>query len=119
LRVTNTLCSRKYHQFKEDLLKVSGGIWSLDLFPDVCPAIRGPYDSVADAHRDRDLLWHYGERHGRYIWVVTPQAAFKLIREQSTFHSVEITSDTLSMELVRLRVRGPQNEWITVTNKTR
>lgn len=106
-------------RFAEESAELHDGIWSLDLLPQAEQVLRGPYGSVAQAHRDRDWLWNYGERHGRYIWVVTSGAVARLASERSDVHSIELATDALTMEVVRLSVRGPNREWCEVTHRRR
>ncbi len=113
----NSMSPELCRTFKEHLSTVSPGIWMLDLFPGLEKVLLGPYNSVAEAHRDRDMLWHYGEMHGRYVWVVTSGAAVKLCNEMPTFNSVELTTDNLTMEVVRLRVASPNKDWQIISNR--
>lgn len=106
-------------RFAEETARLHDGIWGLDLMPAAEHVLRGPYCSVAQAHRDRDWLWNYGEKHGRYIWVATSRAVERLARERGDMHSIELTMDALTMEVVRLSVRGPNKEWCDVTHKRR
>jgi hypothetical protein len=104
-------------RFAEEAAELDDGVWSLDMLPEAEQVLRGPYGSVAQAHRDRDWLWNYGEKHGRYIWVVTSRAVARLAKERSDLHSIELTTDALTMEVVRLSVRGPNREWCDVTHR--
>jgi len=117
LKTINSMSPGLCRTFKDHLSILSPGIWMLDLFPGVEKVLRGPYKSVADAHRDRDMLWHYGEMHGRYVWVVTSGAAVKLCDKIPTFHSVELTTDNLTMEVVRLRVASGYTDWQIISNR--
>lgn len=87
------------------------GIWLVDLDPRAESVLQGPFDSVADAHDNRDFIWHYGDKFGRYIWYVNTVNAASLLKllmknaNNSDFSPmVELDIDTLPLEIVGLKI---------------
>ena len=86
------------------------GIWLLDMDPRADKMLIGGYDTIADAHEDRDYIWHYGAKFGRYLWVMTQkgraemQKMIKTLEVKNKSPFIELEIDTLPMEVISVRM---------------
>jgi hypothetical protein len=93
---------------------LSNGIWLLDLDPRAEVMIVGPFDSISEAHDNRDFIWNYGDQFGRYLWYVSPKSCesiYKLIKnidmtEEAAKPNLELEIDTLPLEVIAIRFIG-------------
>jgi hypothetical protein len=94
--------------------RLEDGIWLLDLDPRAQIMLVGPFESISEAHDNRDYIWHYGDQFGRYLWYVsrkTNESIHKLIKnvdmgEESTKPNIELEIDTLPLEVVAIKLIG-------------
>jgi len=92
----------------------TNGIWLLDLDPKAEFMAVGPFESISEAHDNRDYIWHYGEQYGRYLLYVSPKthdSIYRLLRninlnEEATKPNIELEIDTLPLEVVAIRFVG-------------
>jgi hypothetical protein len=102
---------RLLQQIKAEL---TDGIWLLDLDPRAKCILVGPFESISEAHDNRDYIWNYGEQFGRYLWYVsskTNEAIYKLLKnvdmsEEATKPNIELEIDTLPLEVIAIRFVG-------------
>ena len=92
-------------KLREELCDLSPGIWLVDLDLRSDKVLVGPFDTIAEAHDNRDFIWHYGDRFGRYLWVVTPKVLDNLRGRQGLVQHIEIGIDTLPLEVVSMKVK--------------
>jgi hypothetical protein len=92
----------------------SNGLWLLDLDPRTEFMTTGPFESISEAHENRDYIWHYGEQFGRYLWYVSPKtydSIYRLLKntnlnEEAAKPNIELEIDTLPLEVVAIRFVG-------------
>ena len=91
------------------------GIYLLDMDPLAEKMILGPFDSVAEAHDNRDYIWHYGETYGRYLWLLNERSVATLKMAPDRIQYMEIHIDTLPLEVtaVKIKLEG-QKTWLPV-----
>jgi hypothetical protein len=106
--------SRRDKLLQEIRERLEDGIWLLDLDPRAEMMLLGPFESVSEAHDNRDYIWHYGDQFGRYLWYVsrkTNESIHRLIKnidmtEESTKPNIELEIDTLPLEVVAIKLTG-------------
>lgn len=99
------------NEIKENL---SDGLWLLDLDPRTELMLLGPFDSVSEAHDNRDYIWNYGDQFGRYLWYVSPktcESIHKLLRnvdmaEDASKPNIELEIDTIPLDVIAIRFVG-------------
>jgi hypothetical protein len=92
-------------KMQEEMSSLSPGVWLVDLDPDCDKVLLGPFDTVAEAHDNRDYIWHYGDRYGRYLWVVTPTVLDKLRGRTHLLQHIEVGIDTLPLEVTSMKIK--------------
>jgi hypothetical protein len=103
---------------KDEFEVLHTGLWMLDLNPKASRALLGPYDSIASAHDNRDYLWNYGDRYGRYLWLVSPRTSHLILTHRLDIQHIEASLDTLPMEVVSMKIKiTNRNEWIKIPQK--
>lgn len=93
---------------------LTNGIWLLDLDPRAEIMVLGPFESISEAHDNRDYIWNYGDQFGRYLWYVSPktcESIYKLLKnvdmsEEATKPNIELEIDTLPLEVIAIRFVG-------------
>jgi hypothetical protein len=114
MRYKSTLNYDQRDKFLQEIQdSLTEGIWLVDLDPRADVMLLGPYESIADAHDDRDFIWHYGDKFGRYLWyvnVVNAATIKKLIAKYTNDSDnkpmVELNIDTLPFEITGIRLIG-------------
>lgn len=100
-------------KLKPDLKSLHPGLWMLDLDPKCEKVLLGPFNTVAEAHDNRDYIWHYGDRFGRYLWLVGSAAADTLATRCDSIQHIEVAIDTLPLEVIGMRIKVENvDEWI-------
>ena len=103
---------------REEFEVLHTGLWMLDLNPKASRALLGPYDSIASAHDNRDYLWNYGDRYGRYLWLVSPRTSHLILTHRLDIQHIEASLDTLPMEVVSMKIKITNRiEWLKITQK--
>lgn len=104
--------------FKKLIPKLEPGLWLIDLDPNANDLILGPYDSIAEAHDSRDFIWHYGDRFGRYMWLLNRHSYEILKAHGAGIQHIEVAIDTLPLEIVGMKIKVEGiNEWIRVPRR--
>lgn len=105
-------------RLRDELARLQPGVWLMDLDPKCDKILLGPFDTVAEAHDNRDFIWHYGDRFGRYLWLVLPSTMDKLRGRLHSIQHIELGVDTLPLEVVgmRIKIEGVK-EWVTIPRK--
>lgn len=93
---------------------LTNGLWLLDLDPRAESMLLGTFESIAEAHENRDYIWNYGDQFGRYLWYVSPktsESVYKLIKnvdmgEEGTKPNIELEIDTLPLEVIAIKFIG-------------
>jgi hypothetical protein len=95
-------------------------MWLLDLDKRAETHLLGPFETVAKAHDNRDYIWSYGDRYGRYLWLVSQNAANLLNSSADRIQHIEVAIDTLPLEVVgfKLKVEN-ESQWIRTPSKRR
>jgi len=108
------------NKLKEELPKIYQGMWLLDLDKRAEKHLLGPFDTVAEAHDNRDYIWSYGDRYGRYLWLINKAAADVLKHNADKVQHIEAAIDTLPLEVIgfKLKVKG-LDEWVRAPCKRR
>jgi hypothetical protein len=102
-------------QFKKSIVDLQPGLWLIDLDPRADKLILGPYDSISEAHEQRDFLWHYGDRFGRYMWLLSRNSCELLKAYGERIQHIELGIDTLPMEIVGMKIKVEEiNEWLRI-----
>ena len=103
---------------KDEFERIHTGLWILDFDPKAPHALLGPFDSIASAHDNRDYLWNYGDRYGRYLWLVSPRTANLILAHRLEIQHIEASLDTLPMEVVSMKIKiVNRNEWLRIPQK--
>jgi len=110
----DTDVSRLSEQFKT----VTPGLWMLDLDPRCDSILIGPFDTIAEAHDKREYLWNYGDRYGRYLWLVNKAACTVLNTYADKVQYIELGIDTTPLEVISVKLKTIGiNEWIRAPRK--
>lgn len=105
-------------EFKNLIPSLQPGLWLIDLDPKASKLIVGPYDSIAEAHDSRDFIWHYGDRFGRYMWLLSRHSYEALKAHSANIQHIEAAIDTLPLEIVGMKIKVEGiNEWIRVPRR--
>jgi hypothetical protein len=105
-------------EFKKGIADLQPGLWLIDLDPRADALILGPYDSISEAHEQRDFLWHYGDKFGRYMWLLSRHSCEVLKAHSNKIQHIEVGIDTLPMEIVGMRIKVEDiHEWIKVPRR--
>lgn len=100
-------------RLNSNLNLLTPGLWMLDLDPDAEAALLGPYESISEAHSQRDNLWHHGDRFGRYMWLLGKTSCELLKAAAGKIQHVEVLIDTTPMEIVSVRIKVEGiDEWL-------
>lgn len=107
-------------KLRDELKHIHQGMWLLDLDKRAETHLLGPFETVAEAHDNRDYIWSYGDRYGRYLWLVSPNAANLLNSNADKIQHIEVAIDTLPLEVVgfKLKVEN-ESQWIRTPSKRR
>jgi hypothetical protein len=74
MKCTYTLDQARTRKLANALLEhVEVGIWLVDVDPRAKYMLVGPFDSISEAHGQRDYVWDYGGDFGRYLFYVSPK----------------------------------------------
>jgi len=92
-------------KLRTELQKLTPGLWMLDLDRECTQVLLGPYDTIAEAHDNRDYIWHYGDRFGRYLWLVSQPAAQIIRSNANKLQHIELGIDTLPLEVTQFRMK--------------
>lgn len=105
-------------RIKSEMPQLEPGIWLVDLDPNCDKVLIGPFDSIAQAHDNRDFIWHYGDRFGRYLWVVMPQSLDKIRGRIDFIQHIELGIDTLPLEVtgMKLKIQGVK-DWVSIPRR--
>jgi hypothetical protein len=105
-------------KLKTELKKLTPGLWMLDLDRECQQVLLGPYDTIAEAHNNRDYIWHYGARFGRYLWLVN-QSTSQIVRQGAdNLEYIEIGIDTLPLEVINFKIKlEGVSEWVRTPTK--
>jgi len=106
-------------KLKTELQRLTPGLWLLDLDRECEQVLLGPYDTIAEAHDHRDYIWHYGDRFGRYLWLVSQTTAQLVRGNAKDLQHIELGIDTLPLEVIKFKMKLEGNpQWIqTPTRK--
>lgn len=116
MQYTTLLEDRTVERLKQELPRIYPGLWMLDLDPKCEKMLLGPYDTVAEAHDKRDYIWHYGDRYGRYLWLLNTKSAEQIKSKIHIVNFVELTIDTMPLEVVGFRMKlNGFSEWVRPT----
>ena len=112
--LTDTDAIRLSHEFKT----VTPGLWMVDLDPRCDDILIGPFDTIAEAHDKREYLWNYGDRFGRYLWLVNKAACNILNTYADKVQYIELGIDTTPLEVISVKLKTIGiNEWIRAPRK--
>lgn len=112
MRYKTTLDFERRNKLLKDMKELLyDGIWLIDLNPAEPDILLGCYDSIAEAHEDRDYLWNYGDLYGRYLWCVNSRNFAEIKKllhlidfsDEATIPNIELEIDTLPMEVISIR----------------
>lgn len=100
-------------KLKSEVKVLHPGLWMLDLNPECDQVLLGPFSTISEAHDQRDYIWHYGDRFGRYLWLVSPSASELMKINADKLQHIELSIDTIPLEVigVKMKVEG-NNDWI-------
>jgi hypothetical protein len=113
MQYTTLLEDKTVERLKQELPRVYPGLWMLDLDPNCDRMILGPYDTVAAAHESRDYIWHYGDRYGRYLWLLSTKSAEMIKGNIRDADFLELSIDTMPLEVVGFRMKlNGVSDWI-------
>ena len=112
--LTDTAAIRLSNEFK----LVTPGLWMVDLDPRCDNILLGPFDTIAEAHDKREYLWNYGDRYGRYLWLVNKAACNILNTYADKVQYIELGIDTTPLEVISVKLKTTGiNEWIRAPRK--
>jgi hypothetical protein len=105
-------------KLKDELKYIYPSMWLLDLDKRAKVHLLGPFNTVAEAHNNRDYIWNYGDRYGRYMWLVNRSAANLLSSNADKIQHIEVAIDTLPLEVIgfKLKVEN-ESQWIKTPSK--
>jgi len=109
MRYKNLLDEDKKSKLIDEIAeKLDEGIWLVDLDPKAETVLIGPFETISDAHAQRDHLWAFGVKYGRYMWVVRKRKADELVNAAKTgkIDFIMLELDTLPMEVVSIQVKS-------------
>jgi len=92
-------------KLKTELTRLTPGLWMLDLDRECTQVLLGPYDTIAEAHDNRDYIWHYGDRFGRYLWLVSHTTAQIVRGSADKLQHIELGIDTLPFEVTQFKMK--------------
>lgn len=99
-------------RLKSEISVLTPGLWMLDLDPTAQGVLLGPFDTVAEAHDSRDNLGHFGDRYGRYLWLVSKHSCETFKSLSDKIQHIEISIDTIPLEVVSMKIKHEGiNEW--------
>lgn len=105
-------------KLRSEINDLEPGLWLLDLDPRADTLLLGPFDSISEAHDKRDYIWNYGDRYGRYLWLVSQAACATIKRYQHDIQHVELAIDTLPLEVTGMKLKVANiNGWISIPRK--
>lgn len=115
MKYTTTLTYEARDKLKKNIPGLIPGLYLLDMDPRADKILLGPFDSVSEAHANRDYIWNYGDMYGRYLWLLNERGAAVLKMKADNIEYLEIRVDTLPLEITSMKVKFEgQHGWIAL-----